>query len=410
MKIPNFKTDFFPFPTLTPVKGTPSYEDIRTSYRECIANANSVTTTLGGGEHGHQGLVMPERVYIITTGTPYKRPMAPTKPSKTTSKDLLTIQQEKDIYQDELDEHNFVNALERTIFAQLQAAYDHKVLLPKLDRKTGLPKVKIPELFQYLFKTYGNITAPALAAEKQAVLNHVYVHDDPLDVVFECILAYNDKAETFSCPESDEQLMHMATIILMNANIFADALQEWNGKDDLTKTWDNFQTFFIDYQGKYKEARSNATSSSAGFTPSHQAHLTTDGSATDHALAVQEAEAYNAYLSEIAKHQAEDPVLPQANATVSASNDLLTKLVEQVTALTSKVDNVDTNSNNKGKGKGKDKQKKKPRAYCWTHGACAHSSGECNNKAEGHKNDATFKNILGGSTKGCFWLDTDASA
>ena len=405
MKIPNFKTDFFPFPTLTTAKGTPSYEDIRTSYRECIANANSVTTTLGGGEHGHQGLVMPERVYIKTTGTPYKRPKAPTKPSKTASKDPLTIQQEKDTYQDALDEYNFVNALERTIFAQLQAAYDPKVLLPKLDRKTGLPKVKIPELFQYLFKTYGNITAPALAAEKQAVLNHVYVHDDPLDVVFERILAYNDKAETFSCPESDEQLMHMATIILMNANIFADALQEWNGKDDVTKTWDYFQSFFIDYQSKYKEARSNATSSTAGYTPSLQANLSTEVPPSDHALAVQEAEAYQAYLNEIAKSQAEDPAPLQANAAVSASNELLTQLVEQMKALTSKVSNADTTGNNKGNSKGKEKQKKKPRAYCWTHGACAHTSGECNHKAEGHKNDATFKNTLGGSTKGCFWME-----
>ena len=355
MKIPNFKTDFFPFPTLTTAKGTPSYEDIRTSYRECIANANSVTTTLGGGEHGHQGLVMPERVYIKTTGTPYKRPKAPTKPSKTASKDPLTIQQEKDTYQDALDEYNFVNALERTIFAQLQAAYDPKVLLPKLDRKTGLPKVKIPELFQYLFKTYGNITAPALAAEKQAVLNHVYVHDDPLDVVFERILAYNDKAETFSCPESDEQLMHMATIILMNANIFADALQEWNGKDDVTKTWDYFQSFFIDYQSKYKEARSNATSSTAGYTPSLQANLSTEVPPSDHALAVQEAEAYQAYLNEIAKSQAEDPAPLQANAAVSASNELLTQLVEQMKALTSKVSNADTTGNNKGNSKGKEK-------------------------------------------------------
>ena len=410
MKIPNFKTDFFPFPILTPAKGTPSYEDIRTSYRECIANANSVTTTLGGGEHGHQGLVMPEHVYIKSTGTPYKRPKAPTKPSTTTSKDPLVIQQDKDTYQDALDEYNFVNALERAIFAQLQAAYDPKVLLPKLDRKTGLPKVKIPELFQYLFKTYGNITAPALAAEKQAVLNHVYVHDEPLDVVFERILAYNDKAETFSCPESDEQLMHMATIILMNANIFADALQEWNSKDDITKTWDNFQFFFIDYQGKYKEARSNATSSSAGFTPSHQANLSTDAIPTDHALAVQDAETYQAYLDALVRSQATDPAPHQANAAVSASNDLLTQLVEQMKELTTKVGNADTNGTSKGNGKGKDKQKKKPKAYCWTHGACAHTSTECNNKAEGHKNEATFQNTLGGSTKGCFWLDSNASA
>ena len=39
--------------------------------------------------------------------------------------------------------------------------------------------------------------------------------------------------------------------------------------------------------------------------------------------------------------------------------------------------------------------------YCWTHGACAHSSRECSNKKAGHKNEATFSNKLGGSTRFC---------
>ena len=38
--------------------------------------------------------------------------------------------------------------------------------------------------------------------------------------------------------------------------------------------------------------------------------------------------------------------------------------------------------------------------YCWTHGLCNHISKECKNKKEGHKDDATFKNRMGGSSKG----------
>ena len=39
--------------------------------------------------------------------------------------------------------------------------------------------------------------------------------------------------------------------------------------------------------------------------------------------------------------------------------------------------------------------------YCWTHGACAHDSKNCRNKADGHRNNATFQNKLGGSTRFC---------
>ena len=290
-------------------------------------------------------------------------------------------------HQDDLDEFTFVNALERTITAQLQATYSPKVLLPKVDRKTGLLKVTISELFQYLLKTYGNITAPALAAEKQAVLTHTYVHDEPLDIVFERILAYNDKADTFGCPETDEQLVHMATIILMNANIFADALQEWNGKQASTKTWEAFQDFFITYQAKYKEARSSATSATAGFTPVPQANVAStvpDPSSEDHhALAAQEAAAYQAYVDEIAKIQA-PPVPHQANIVTSPTEDLLKDLVEQMKTLTTKVATVESSSGGQGNGnsggqgngnnRGKNKKNKaKDRLYCWTHGACAHT-------------------------------------
>ena len=37
--------------------------------------------------------------------------------------------------------------------------------------------------------------------------------------------------------------------------------------------------------------------------------------------------------------------------------------------------------------------------YCWHHGACNHRSKDCRNKGEGHQDDATFENRMGGSTK-----------
>ena len=39
--------------------------------------------------------------------------------------------------------------------------------------------------------------------------------------------------------------------------------------------------------------------------------------------------------------------------------------------------------------------------YCHTHGACNHSSAECNRKAAGHKDTATRANRMGGSNAFC---------
>ena len=45
-----------------------------------------------------------------------------------------------------------------------------------------------------------------------------------------------------------------------------------------------------------------------------------------------------------------------------------------------------------------------PRMYCWSHGACAHTSADCNNPHPGHQPTATFTSMQGGSTMRCFWL------
>ena len=44
--------------------------------------------------------------------------------------------------------------------------------------------------------------------------------------------------------------------------------------------------------------------------------------------------------------------------------------------------------------------------YCWTHGACAHSSKDCRNRKDGHRDDATFANKLGGCTVFCKTTNT----
>jgi len=62
------------------------------------------------------------------------------------------------------------------------------------------------------------------------------------------------------------------------------------------------------------------------------------------------------------------------------------------------------NNNNKMKKNNTGKSQNHQHKYWWTHGSCAHIIKEFNRKAEGHKDDATFSSMLGGSYSGCYWL------
>jgi hypothetical protein len=47
-----------------------------------------------------------------------------------------------------------------------------------------------------------------------------------------------------------------------------------------------------------------------------------------------------------------------------------------------------------------------PGNYCWTHGhrlSKDHTSATCGNKAEGHKDDATLSNTMGGNERNKGW-------
>jgi hypothetical protein len=46
------------------------------------------------------------------------------------------------------------------------------------------------------------------------------------------------------------------------------------------------------------------------------------------------------------------------------------------------------------------------RKYCWSHGTCTHTGVKCKTPSTGHQPQATFPNMLNGSTSGCYWLST----
>jgi hypothetical protein len=76
-----------------------------------------------------------------------------------------------------------------------------------------------------------------------------------------------------------------------------------------------------------------------------------------------------------------------SNAALAVTSGANANLEKQLQQLIEVIKSHEQNSNRNSKGKKK---------YCWTHGTCLHSSNECRSKASGHKDEASFKNQLGG--------------
>ena len=69
--------DQFSKKELTKIVGEPTLDSIQKLEEEVQENASMVNTSLGGGNHGHLGMVMAAPEYLTLEGTPFAVPQNP---------------------------------------------------------------------------------------------------------------------------------------------------------------------------------------------------------------------------------------------------------------------------------------------------------------------------------------------
>ena len=68
---------YFEYPELTKIHDSPDFASLKKIKDELKSNAARVPTNLGGGAHGHLGLILTPAEYALISATPYVRPVHP---------------------------------------------------------------------------------------------------------------------------------------------------------------------------------------------------------------------------------------------------------------------------------------------------------------------------------------------
>ena len=100
------------------------------------------------------------------------------------------------------------------------------------------------------------------------------------------------------------------------------------------------------------------------------------------------------------------PEVLQHMANNAATTQLMPQLINQMAQLMQQMNSIQQQLNSQASqtssitqsSSSSRRQRTNTTHYCWSHGACAHTSAQCKSKKAGHKDDATFLNKLGGST------------
>jgi len=424
-RMPRVKDTYFQHKLLSKLPGHPSYESLRTLETELKANAGSVPSTAGGGNHGHLGLILSPLRYATLAGTiPWVSPanpgpFVPPVPPGTAAQ----IEAARDAWLNDNQAFQLCQATEKALVAQIVEALDPIYIRALLNRVTGQYATDMRAVMTHLFSTYGKITPQQVSTKQQAALVLQFDITQPVDTVFNTVEDLAELAEHATSPMTEQQQIDMAYVILAREPILQQDIRLWNRRPVAERTWPNLVTHF-------REAQSDLSALPVAADmyrqqPGHQANS---------ASAIADLVAQRLWDS----MPEEAPVIEPPTAPVEQANAAHTRepatpsreaaLLEQMEAMMALMrtatnnDNNNNNSrnrsssNNRGRGRQSDRgndggrgnnpTRSGPRKYCWSHGCCAHSGTECNTTLPGHQTAATFTNMMNGSKTGCYWLPT----
>ena len=416
----DYKNNVFELPILTRIIGEPSTATLIDLRNELRCNAQSVTTTLGGGKYGHLGLVMSDTLYATLPNTaPYVRPAYP-GPFRVSNANATEaeITQEKSDYDESMRLWREVEAVERALVQQIVAAVEPKYLKALRNQITTKIMRDVKGILSYLFDNYGKVPPAVLKDMKRRVEDYDLDPNDPVDLLFVEIDELADVYTLQKNPMTDTQLVEIAYVVIEKAKSFKKDLRDWNRKPQTYQTWGNFKIHFRDAQQELRrsgdltikeamgrEEMINVVTESINSVIQEQKEEEAEKENVEsiNAIITKEKDDIKKQFDELKKQmetikkQALQPLQPfqqlqpwQYNQTFQQPPPPMYNPYQQNNRQRYNNNNRRRNNynNNRYQGNGR---------YCWTHGACDHWGRNCRNKANGHVDDATFADTKGGS-------------
>lgn len=342
--------------TVATLTSQPTYQSIQIAQRELNANAASVHSVEGGGLHGHLALTITAAAYLALTGVQFDAPVLPPAvpvipPGATAAQIAESNRQHTSQTKAFHRFHDLDKALLRQLLAAVPALYTDALSDPDY----GFTHVTCLAMLTHLKTVYGKLSI----AERD--LNHQRMTapwhpPTPIETLFQQLTEGMRLSAAGDEPLVDSQVARMGYNIILRTGVFTDACRDWRLKNLAQQTFAEFKTHF---RRMDQDRLETVTSQSAGYhgaANNVQQHPPPATMTLPEALA--QLASYQA-AANVAMHPAPPPSAPPAPIPPSAP---------------------------------------KPKSYCWTHGACRHTSDTCNTKAPGHRDEATFTNKLGGYT------------
>ena len=233
------------FPTqVTPIVGKPTYATLKTLKDQLKANAASVPTTLGGGNHGYLGLILSPATYTTISQTAFIEPAYPGQhpaiPGGTSAANTSAIiRRHTEDTRQWCEFKNVSTALKNQLLSTVEDIYVRGLR----DRHVGYMNQSIRHLLTHLFENYSNITQLELE-DNDTKMRSLWDPNSPFDCLVQQLEDGQDYADDGGKLFTTDQLRRIAYTFVFKTGLYFEDCNAWNAKPNNEKTWTNFKAHF----------------------------------------------------------------------------------------------------------------------------------------------------------------------
>jgi hypothetical protein len=387
--VPNVDAIIEGFPQqLTKIRGLPTYTTLNSMRQALYRNANSFSSTLGGGAHGYLGALMSTPKYLAATAPNNVPFVTPNFPGYipvvigTAAAIAAQTRQHKEDLRKWREYENVTKALRKQLIGVIEPAY----LTHFEDEYSGFNKVEVKDLINYLFQTYGHISSMDLI-ENNRKFESDWDPSETWQTVMTRIKQCCDYAHDAGRPYSEAQKLSKAHALVYNTGLYFDTLDKWDELPAVNQTYQQFCTNITQAQNRL---RNKKTTKQHGY-----------------GLAVEQMQEITENFCNLVSNDRQEK--ENDRAIITALRQEMAEMKALIAALqhTPQPSNTPQPSYTPQPNPRTPFQRRRTpldsEGYCWSHGylvAANHNSKTCRTKKPGHNNEATRQNNLGGSQVG----------
>ena len=253
--------------TVTKIHGQPTNQDLTILEKELIAILANIPTTLGGGNHGHAGILMDPARYLITAGVPFVNPANPGNyPAGVAGNAAAGARARAEAqHKEEVKEYETFQGVTQATKDIIMEAVDHEYLLEIEDEILGFLNETPISIMNHLKNRGGALDfadTKTLLAERDGEWDASEVPQIYFNRVEKAIQGLTRAGINSDLNERRD----MALFYLKATGEFDAAVREWENKPTADKTWQNIKTFIsTEYARENKQTNLTAKNFTANM-------------------------------------------------------------------------------------------------------------------------------------------------